>query len=157
MNPADYRCRFERVDGKNVWRCSACGFTVRAVAPLPHNCPERSDALAIELRELTADLEGDAIDVRRAVDVEIRTPNNITRLIHWRAALKKWRRAGEPLRPPTQRVACHAVCQVCPSGLFDPDRGLCKACGCNVGPSRFVTLDKAALATEDCDRRHWPR
>ena len=91
----------------------------------------------------------------------IAQPNLLQRAKQYKSARDHWVEAGKPLRSDEEKAALFAICEACPSGMYDPKPiapgmagGKCKACGCGLAKERNV-LNKIAWGTEDCPKGHW--
>lgn len=69
----------------------------------------------------------------------------------------KWVRAGKPLRDPEYIKHLFAICERCPSKMFDrqgPDEGQCVECTCFL-KREGEKQNKLAWPTEGCELGHW--
>jgi hypothetical protein len=81
-------------------------------------------------------------------------PGIVTQISHYWEAIKKWVRAGRPVRSDEEVAELHAnFCAVC--DWFDKESSRCKGCGCNVKPSGSALLNKIKMATEHCPQNLW--
>ena len=69
----------------------------------------------------------------------------------WQQAIKRWKKAGKPLRTDKEVEAILQICRGCDKydkrlGLF----GKCNGCGCGVNKSAWGSLNKIRMATEKC-------
>lgn len=63
-------------------------------------------------------------------------------------SLVRWVASGCGISTAAEARRRRGVCVACPSGLYDPARGRCTACGCK-------TAVKPWLNSETCPRGHW--
>lgn len=74
----------------------------------------------------------------------------------WRSAIKRWKKAGKPVRTPEEMQVCLDICKTCEYydkriGVF----GFCAVCGCNVSAVKVGQLNKIRMATESCPEKKW--
>jgi len=81
-------------------------------------------------------------------------PNLIRRVFSYTEAVARWMVAGRPERPDkeVERIF-HQHCKTCK--WFDPERQLCRGCGCRVAEDGVAVLNKIKMATENCPRDFW--
>ena len=144
-------CALEQVTGGRWWcpRCDPAGHRLLPVNAR-RNCRE-----PVDISGILSQIPPEHAEIRESVESAIAAPDFLKRGGHWVEALAKWAKAGYPTRPLDIRRQLHVICHGCPSELYDPDKKICKVCGCNVRASFLPVLDKAALGTEDCPKGHW--
>ena len=74
----------------------------------------------------------------------------------WEKAIRKWRKAGKPVRNRVEVGAILIICKNCEHyskrlGVL----GYCKLCGCNVSNTPIGELNKIRMATEKCPKGKW--
>ena len=76
------------------------------------------------------------------------------RAASYAAALAQWTAAGRPSRPDkeVERIF-HQFCKTC--DWFDPDKQICRGCGCRVAEGGYAVQNKITMATENCPRDLW--
>jgi hypothetical protein len=81
-------------------------------------------------------------------------PGFVHRAATYAAALAQWTAAGRPSRPDkeVERIF-HQFCKTC--DWFDPDKQICRGCGCRVAESGYAVQNKITMATENCPRDLW--
>lgn len=68
---------------------------------------------------------------------------------NWFGALRRWAAHGCPTRTKEERAELFEThCQGC--DRYDPKKGICKNCGCNVNATGAPIVNKLAMATEHC-------
>ena len=82
------------------------------------------------------------------------TPSIVRRVFSYAEALIEWAAAGKPERSDkeVERIF-HQCCKTC--GWFDPEKQICRGCGCRVADSGFAILNKIKMATEHCPQDLW--
>ncbi len=74
------------------------------------------------------------------------------KLKQWRAAVKKWRKAGKPKRHEYRiKWIFDYHCERCDHRC----KKKCLVCGCKVHPTRRNRFNKIAMATEHCPEDKW--
>jgi hypothetical protein len=77
-----------------------------------------------------------------------------TQLHNYWEAIKRWVKAGRPVRSDEEVAELHAnFCAKC--DWFDKESSRCKGCGCNVKPTGSALLNKIKMATEHCPQQLW--
>jgi len=81
-------------------------------------------------------------------------PGLVKRAYSYAEALARWTAAGRPVRPDkeVERIF-NENCKTCK--WFDPERQICRGCGCRVAESGVAVLNKIKMATENCPRKLW--
>ena len=81
-------------------------------------------------------------------------PGLVRRAISYTEALARWTAAGRPERPDkeVERIF-HQHCKTC--RWYDPEKQICRGCGCRVAENGYAVLNKIKMATEDCPRNLW--
>ena len=81
-------------------------------------------------------------------------PGLVRRAISYTEALARWTAAGRPERSDkdVERIF-HQHCRPC--NWFDPERQMCRGCGCRVAENGYAVLNKIKMATENCPRDFW--
>jgi len=82
------------------------------------------------------------------------TPGLMRRTLSYAEALIAWTAARRPERPDkeVERIF-HQHCKACK--WFDPERQICRGCGCRVAEAGFAVTNKIKMATEHCPRDLW--
>jgi hypothetical protein len=82
------------------------------------------------------------------------TPGLVRRTLSYAEALIAWTAAGRPKRPDkeVERIF-HQQCKPCK--WYDPERQICRGCGCRVADNGYAVLNKIKMATENCPRELW--
>ena len=62
---------------------------------------------------------------------------------------------GRPAKRPDKEVEriFHQFCKTC--DWFDPDKQICRGCGCRVAEGGYAVQNKIKMATENCPRDLW--
>lgn len=83
-----------------------------------------------------------------------KTPSLVRRTLSYAEALIAWTAAGRPERSDkeVERIF-HQHCKTCK--WFDPERQICRGCGCRVAESGYAVVNKIKMATEHCPRELW--
>ena len=78
----------------------------------------------------------------------------VKRAFSYAEALARWAAAGRPERPDkeVERIF-NENCKTCK--WYDPDRQICRGCGCRVAESGMAVRNKIKMATENCPRDLW--
>ena len=81
-------------------------------------------------------------------------PGLIRRAYSYAEALARWTAAGQPVRPDkeVERIF-NEHCKTCK--WFDPERQICRGCGCRVAETGMAVVNKIKMATENCPRELW--
>ena len=81
-------------------------------------------------------------------------PGLVRRALSYTEALARWTAAGQPERSDkdVERIF-HQHCKPC--SWFDPERQICRGCGCRVAENGYAVLNKIKMATENCPRDFW--
>jgi hypothetical protein len=81
-------------------------------------------------------------------------PGLIRRAYSWAEAVARWTAAGQPTRPDkeVERIF-NESCKTCK--WFDPERQICRGCGCRVAENGVAVINKIKMATEHCPRELW--
>jgi len=81
-------------------------------------------------------------------------PGLVRRAISYTEALARWAAAGRPERPAkeVERIF-HQHCKTCK--WYDPQKQICRGCGCRVADNGYAVLNKIKMATENCPRDVW--
>jgi len=81
-------------------------------------------------------------------------PGLVRRAIGYSEALARWTVAGRPERSDkeVERIF-HQHCKPCK--WYDPERQMCRGCGCRVAENGYAVLNKIKMATESCPRDLW--
>lgn len=81
-------------------------------------------------------------------------PGLVRRTLSYAEALIEWAAAGRPERSnkEVERIF-HQHCKPCK--WFDPERRICRGCGCRVAEAGFAVTNKIKMATEHCPRELW--
>jgi len=81
-------------------------------------------------------------------------PGLVRRAISYTEALTRWTTAGHPERSDkvVERIF-HHHCKHCK--WYDPEKQICRGCGCRVAENGVAVLNKIKMATEHCPRELW--
>jgi len=81
-------------------------------------------------------------------------PGLVRRAISYTEALTRWTTAGQPERSDkdVERIF-HQHCKPCK--WYDPEKQICRGCGCRVAENGVAVLNKIKMATEHCPRELW--
>ena len=81
-------------------------------------------------------------------------PGLVRRAASYAGALARWTAAGRPERSDkeVERIF-HQFCKTC--DWFDPDKQICRGCGCRVAEGGYAVQNKIKMATENCPRDLW--
>jgi len=81
-------------------------------------------------------------------------PSLVRRAASYAGAVARWTAAGRPERSDkeVERVF-HQFCKTC--DWFDPDKQICRGCGCRVAEGGYAVQNKIKMATENCPRDLW--
>jgi hypothetical protein len=81
-------------------------------------------------------------------------PGLMRRAASYAGALAQWTAAGRPERSDkeVERIF-HQFCKTC--DWFDPDKQICRGCGCRVAEGGYAVQNKIKMATENCPRDLW--
>lgn len=82
------------------------------------------------------------------------TPGLVRRTLSYAEALILWTAAGRPERSDkeVERIF-HQHCKPCK--WYEPERHICRGCGCRVADNGYAVLNKIKMATEHCPRDLW--
>lgn len=81
-------------------------------------------------------------------------PGLVKRILSYAEALTRWTAAGRPERRDKEVEWIFSKhCKCCK--WFDPERQICRGCGCRVAESGIAVLNKIKMATEHCPRELW--
>jgi hypothetical protein len=81
-------------------------------------------------------------------------PGLVRRAISYTEALARWTTAGRPER--SDKEVERIFYQHCkPCNWFEPERQICRGCGCHVAENGAAVLNKIKMATENCPRELW--
>lgn len=81
-------------------------------------------------------------------------PGLVSRAISYVEAVARWTAAGRPERSDKEvDQIFHRHCKPC--GWFDPEKQICRGCGCRVADDGLAVLNKIKMATEHCPREIW--
>jgi hypothetical protein len=69
-------------------------------------------------------------------------------------ALTRWIKAGRPVRSEEEIERIFETC-CAPCEGYDAKTSVCRYCGCRVSLSRTATVNKIAMATEECPLEKW--
>lgn len=75
-------------------------------------------------------------------------PNIFKRGWNYCKAVKRWKRAGKPVRTKAQIEAIRPICEACP--LFNAVKRACSICGCPCDENENPLENMIAMATETC-------
>jgi hypothetical protein len=82
-------------------------------------------------------------------EVGSRMPGVRKRIQRWSTAIRKWSKAGKPVRPLQEVCRIYrTVCQPCEH--INAAKTACKICGCRVNESKQALVNKIRMATEQC-------
>jgi len=82
------------------------------------------------------------------------TPGLVHRTLSYAEALIKWTAAGQPERSDKEvERLFHQHRKTCK--WHDPERQICRGCGCRVADAGYAVLNKIKMATEHCPRDLW--
>ncbi len=82
------------------------------------------------------------------------TPGFVRRTLSYAEALIAWAAAGRPER--SDKEVERIFYQHCkPCNWFDPEKQICRGCGCRVAENGVAVLNKIKMATEHCPRELW--
>ena len=81
-------------------------------------------------------------------------PSLVKRAYSYAEAVARWTAAGQPVRPDkeVERIF-NSQCKTCK--WFDPERQICRGCGCRVAETGMAVVNKIKMATENCPRELW--
>lgn len=81
-------------------------------------------------------------------------PNLAQRVLSYTEALIRWTAAGKPERADkeVERIF-NECCKRC--GWLDPEKQICRGCGCRVAENGLAVLNKIKMATEHCPQELW--
>ena len=81
-------------------------------------------------------------------------PGLVRRAASYAGAVARWTAAGRPERSDkeVERIF-HQFCKTC--DWFDPDKQICRGCGCRVAEGGYAVQNKIKMATENCPRDLW--
>ncbi len=81
-------------------------------------------------------------------------PGLVRRILSYAEAVARWTAAGRPERPDkeVERIF-NKNCKTCK--WFDPEKQICRGCGCRVAETGVAVLNKIKMATEHCPRELW--
>ena len=85
----------------------------------------------------------------------IEQPRLLDKTIHYAASLLKWRKAGYPIRTENEVAEIIKICHSCDK--FDPEKDVCKICGCSVSLVGWAIKNKAKMGTEHCSDKKEPK
>ena len=81
-------------------------------------------------------------------------PGLVRRAISYTEALARWTTSGRPER--SDKEVERVFYQHCkPCNWFDPEKQICRGCGCRVAENGVAVLNKIRMATEHCPRELW--
>lgn len=81
-------------------------------------------------------------------------PGLVRRAISYTEALARWTTAGQPER--SDKEVERIFYQHCkPCKWYNPERQICRGCGCRVAENGVAVLNKIKMATEHCPRDFW--
>jgi hypothetical protein len=121
-------------------------------------CPRHQERLVATPPPLPPELEAMVIS-SGPVNLEVpKTPGMIRRIMTWTEAIAGWIAAGRPERSDAEvkeifNKFCNKPSKPC--SWYDPDRKLCKGCGCNVSENGQPALNKIKMATQHCPQNLW--
>jgi len=81
-------------------------------------------------------------------------PGLVKRVFSYAEALAQWTAAGRPERldKEVERIF-NQLCKPCK--WYDPEKEICRGCGCRVAESGYAVLNKIKMETEHCPRDLW--
>ena len=80
------------------------------------------------------------------------TRNIVNLAYRYTRALSRWIKAGRPVREEAEiKRIFETYCELCD----DYDGTVCRHCGCRVNRSKAATLNKIAMAMEECPMEKW--
>jgi len=80
------------------------------------------------------------------------TLNLFSRAYRYTRALSRWIKAGRPVRSEEEIKRIFEICCEPCEGYAE---GTCRHCGCRVNLMAAATLNKIAMATEECPLEKW--
>lgn len=81
-------------------------------------------------------------------------PGLVRRAYSYAEAVARWMAAGQPVRPDKEvERLFNENCKTCK--WFDPEKQICRGCGCRVAESGVAVRNKIKMATEHCPRELW--
>lgn len=140
-----------------VIRCadqSCIHFTNIVTAEQCSYCPHHQEMMVATPPPLPPELEAMLISSGPAIPEVPQTPGTLKRLMTWSEAMAGWVLAGRPERTDAEaKEIWLKYCSKCT--WYDPDRKLCKGCGCNVSANGQPALNKIKMATQHCPQKFW--
>ena len=83
-----------------------------------------------------------------------RIPSISRRIVTYAEAVIEWTAAGRPERSEEEVERIFKdKCSPCKS--FDPDKNVCRRCGCRVAADGFALRNKIRMATQHCPKGYW--
>ena len=80
------------------------------------------------------------------------TQNIFNLAYRYTRALSRWIKAGRPVR---EEAEIKRIFETCCEPCEDYEEGTCRHCGCRVNLTTVATLNKIAMATEECLVGKW--
>jgi hypothetical protein len=81
-------------------------------------------------------------------------PNIFSRAYRYTRALSRWIKAGRPIRGEEEIARIFETCCK-PCEAYEEESSTCRCCGCRVSLVQAATLNKIAMATEECPLDNW--
>jgi len=83
-----------------------------------------------------------------------RIPSISRRIVTYAEAVIEWTAAGRPERSEEEVERIFKE-KCCPCKSFDPDKNVCRRCGCRVAADGFALRNKIKMATQHCPKGYW--
>lgn len=143
LDPLTSPCIVELPSG--VLLCRATGRTFRGDRQPIYCC----NAV---LADLDAEIDADLLELGVVVESD---EQRYSLWSKWRAAIRKWKAAGKPVRKPEEIQACLSICKTCDQYSTRLGFSYCQSCGCHVNGLMIGELNKIRMQTESCPKGKW--
>jgi hypothetical protein len=99
-------------------------------------------------------MDKETLEALNLDDIPKEFPSVSTQLWNYQNALRKWNKAGRPVRSPEEiKEILETRCKGC--DWYDKESERCKGCGCKVTEDGMAIFNKIKMATESCPKELW--
>jgi len=82
------------------------------------------------------------------------TQGIVNLVYRYTGALARWFKAGRPVRDEAEIERIFETCCK-PCEAYDAEHSLCRHCGCRINLMKVASMNKIAMATEQCPLGKW--